>query len=101
MGKGMGGMEGMEGMMGGMPGLEGMLGADGEGPSPEELKQMLLSLKEMKDSGAIPPEELETVKQQFKEAFGSTVDDVIKEGEDGGISSEDRELLDLMKSILG
>jgi hypothetical protein len=95
--KNMGGMEGMEGM-------EGLLGGgtDGEDMDPEQLKQMLLSLKEMKESGSIPPEEFETVRQQFKEAFGSSIDDVVKQGDENSseFGTDDKELLDLMKQIL-
>jgi hypothetical protein len=98
------GMEGMEEIMKGMGGMEGMLGGgmDGEDIDPEQLKQMLLSLKEMKESGSIPPEEFEGVKEQFKEAFGSSIDDVIKEGDSNSseFDSQDKELLDLMKQIL-
>jgi hypothetical protein len=102
-GEGMEGMEDMLKSMGGAAGLGDMgMGMDGENMDPEQLKTMLLSLKEMKDSGSIPAEEFETVKSQFKEAFGSSIDDVIKEGEDneGEFDEQDKELLDLMKSIL-
>lgn len=101
------GMEGMEEMMkgmggetGGMPG--GMPGMDGEEPSPEQLKEMLLALKGLKDSGSIPDSELSEVKKQFKEAFGSSIDDVMKDadGSSEQLASNDKELLDLMKSIL-
>lgn len=95
--KGMGGMEGM----GGMNGLAGLMGEDGEGPSPEQLKEMLVSLKQMKDSGSIPPNEFDEVKKQFKEAFGSSLDDVVKDASrDGELSGTERELLDLMKAIM-
>ena len=102
------GMEGMEEMMKGMGGMEGMgdlaglMGEDGEGPNPEQLKEMLLSLKQLKDSGSIPPEELEMVKKQFKESFGSSIDDVMSEADSqqGELGKEDKELLELMKSIL-
>lgn len=100
-GKGAEGMEDMLKGMGGMEGMEGLLGGeDGEGPSPEQLKEMLLALKEMKDSGSIPDSELEQVKSQFREAFGSSIDDVVKDAKDGELSSDDKELLELMKSIL-
>ena len=96
------GMEGMEQMLGGMGGLGGIPGMeDGEGPSPEQLKEMLISLKEMKDSGSIPPEEFDAVKKQFKESFGSSLDDVVRDAdEEGDLSGEDKELLDLMKAIM-
>lgn len=105
-GKGMEGMEEMMKSMGGLDGLAGLgTGADGdggEGPSPEELMQMLTSLKELKDSGSIPPEEFDTVKKQFHEAFGSSIDDVVKEADANNeeLSSTDQELLKLMKSIM-
>ena len=97
-GQGLSGMGGMDGL-GGMP---GMLGEDGEAPSPEQLKEMLMTLKQLKDAGQIPPGEMETVKDQFKEAFGASIDEVMKDADaqGGDISAEDKELLDLMKSIL-
>ena len=94
--KGMGGMEGMEGM-------EGLLGgADGEEPSPEQIKEMLKALKQLKDSGSIPAAEMEEVKNQFKEAFGSSIDEVMKDADASGesLTAEDAELLELMKDIL-
>jgi hypothetical protein len=95
----MGGMEGMEGF----GEMAGLLGGGGEGePNPEQLKQMLTMLKTMKDSGSIPREELATVREQFRESFGSSIDDILKQSEVAGgeMSANDRELLDLMKSIL-
>merc|ERR1711862_352159 len=104
-GKGMEGMEemmkamgGMEGM-GDLAGMEGLLGGE-NGPNPEELKQMLMTLKQMKDSGQIPPSELETVKSQFKEAFGESIEDIMKAEGGGEMTDDDKELLNLMKSIL-
>jgi hypothetical protein len=106
------GMEGMEEMMKGMGmegGMEGLAGggglpgmAEGEEPSPEQLKEMLKALKELKDSGSIPESELEEVKKQFRDAFGSSIDDVMKEADnnEGDLGNQDKELLDLMKSIL-
>lgn len=103
------GMEGMEEMMktmgGDMEGLGGLagMGMDGEdGPSPEQLKEMLLTLKTMKDSGSIPPDELEAVRDQFRQAFGSSIDDVVSDAdsEADALNETDRELLDLMKEIL-
>ena len=95
--EGMEGMEGMAGMMGGGGGGEG-----GEEPSPEQLKEMLTMLKTMKDSGSIPPEELATVREQFRESFGSSIDDILKQADSAGgeMSGADKELLDLMQSIL-
>lgn len=104
------GMEGMDEMLkamggeGALGGLEALAGMDGEGgePSPEQLKEMLLALKSMKDSGSIPPEELDAVRSQFREAFGSSIDEVMSDADkdQDTMGTEDKELLDLMKSIL-
>jgi len=101
------GLEGMEEMMKGM-GMDGLGGGlpgmgDGEEPSPEQLKEMLYALKELKDSGSIPESELAEVKKQFQDAFGSSIDDVMQDADkaEGELTSQDKELLDLMKSILG
>jgi hypothetical protein len=100
------GMEGMEEMLKGMGGLDGMPpgvgGMDGDGPSPEQLKEMLTALKDMKDSGSIPPAEFDKVKTQFNEAFGSSIDDVVKEASANNeeLSQTDKDLLELMKSIM-
>ncbi|CAJ1953276.1 unnamed protein product [Cylindrotheca closterium] len=101
------GMEGLEEMMKGMGdmgdmGMPGMPGMDGEEPSPEQLKEMLSALKELKDSGSIPDSELAEVKKQFREAFGSSIDEVMKDANNAGgeMSTQDKELLELMKSIL-
>lgn len=101
------GMEGMEEMMkamgGGLEGLEGLAGMDSEdGPTPEQLKEMLLALKTMKDSGSIPPDELAAVRAQFKEAFGSSIEEVMADADkdEESMSEADKDLLDLMKSIL-
>lgn len=93
--KGMEGMEGMEGLMGGG-------GLDGESPDPEQLKTMLRSLKELKESGSIPPDEFEKVKKEFKNTFGTSIDDIVKEANSGGeeLNETDQELLDLMKAIM-
>ena len=95
-------MEEMLKEMGGLDGLGGMPGMGGEEPSPEQIKEMLLSLKELKDSGSIPDSELEEVKKQFTAAFGSSIDDIMKEANDNEaeLSEEDKELMGLMKSIL-
>ena len=89
--KGMGGMDGM-----GLPGM------DGEEPDPEQLKEMLRALKDLKDSGALPESELVEVRKQFKEAFGSSIDDIMKGADEAGgeLGTQDKELLDLMKDIL-
>jgi len=95
-------MNAMGGDMEGVGGLPGM-GMDGEdGPSPEQLKEMLLTLKTMKDSGTIPPDELEAVRAQFQEAFGAGIDDVVSDADEDpdALNETDKELLELMKEIL-
>ena len=102
---GMEGMEGMEEMMsalgGGMPGMPGM---DGE-MSPEDLKQTVGMMKELMDSGAVSEEELEEVRSQFKEMYGSDIADLIKKADEEGagaaMSDDERALLDMFKQILG
>lgn len=98
--KSMGGMEGMEGMKG-MGGMPGMNGEEGD-PDPEQLKEMLQAIKTMKDSGTLPPQELEQVKAQFRDSFGSSIDQVIKDADANGDEMEEseKELLGLIKSIL-
>mmetsp|Transcript_24644 Transcript_24644/g.54261 ORF Transcript_24644/g.54261 Transcript_24644/m.54261 type:complete len:841 (+) Transcript_24644:96-2618(+) len=97
--------DGMEEMMSGMGDMGGMgmpgMG-DGEEPDPEQLKEMLRALKDLKDSGSLPESELAEVRKQFKEAFGSSIDDVMSGADDAGdeLGSQDKELLDLMKDIL-
>jgi len=88
---GMGGMPGMGDLAGGIPGL------DGEEPSPEQVKEMLLALKEMKDSGSFSPEELASIKKEFKSSFGSSIDDIANSQP---LDGTEQELLDLMKYIL-
>ncbi len=96
--------EGMEEMMKGMGGMDdmGLPGMDGEEPDPEQLKEMLRALKDLKDSGALPESELVEVRKQFMEAFGSSIDDIMKGADDAGdeLGTQDKELLDLMKDIL-
>ena len=98
------GLEGMDEMMKGMnmDALTGMPGMGGdEDISPEQLKELLTQLKVMKDSGALPADEMKAVKEQFKDAFGSSMDEVIKEAEkEGNLGMQDKELLDLMKAVL-
>mmetsp|Transcript_1397 Transcript_1397/g.2397 ORF Transcript_1397/g.2397 Transcript_1397/m.2397 type:complete len:926 (-) Transcript_1397:106-2883(-) len=103
--KDMPGMEGMEEMMaamgGGMPGMPGM---DGE-MSPEDLKEVVSSMKELMDSGQVSDEELAEVRKQFKEMYGSDISDLIKkaeqEGAGGEMGEDEKELLDMFKRILG
>ena len=101
------GLEGMEEMMkgmdmdalGGMGGMGGM--GNGEEMDPEQLKEMLTQLKTMKDAGVIPADQMKEVRDAFKEAYGATIDDVIKEADaEGDLGSQDKELLALMKSVL-
>mmetsp|Transcript_987 Transcript_987/g.1537 ORF Transcript_987/g.1537 Transcript_987/m.1537 type:complete len:132 (+) Transcript_987:3-398(+) len=90
-------MQGMEGLgdMGGFPGM------DGEDPDPEQLKMTLNALKEMKDSGSIPEENMAEVKAQFKELFGAGIEELVKQAEDEDeADGTDKELLELMKYIL-
>jgi hypothetical protein len=96
------GLEGMQEMLGGLGGLEGVMpngmpGLEGEEPSPEQVKEMLLALKQMKDSGSFSKEDIDTIKKEFKASFGSSVDDLSK-GQP--LDATEQELLDLMKSIL-
>jgi len=96
------GMEDMMNSMGDMDGM-GMPGmGDGEEPDPEQLKEMLRALKDLKDSGSLPESELVEVRNQFKEAFGSSIDEVMNGADDAGdeLGVQDKELLDLMKDIL-
>mmetsp|Transcript_591 Transcript_591/g.919 ORF Transcript_591/g.919 Transcript_591/m.919 type:complete len:892 (-) Transcript_591:111-2786(-) len=89
----------MDGM--GMDGLEGMMGGD-EQPDKEQLRGMLETLKIMKDDGSIPPEELATVREQFKANFGSSIDELMNEAKSGKeeMDDDEKELLELMKAIL-
>lgn len=104
--EGMEGMEGMEDMMKAMGGAGGMglPGMDGE-ISPEELKQTLGMMKDMMDSGQVSDDELVEVRQQFKEMYGSDISDLVKkateEGSGEGMTDDERELLELFKTILG
>ena len=97
-----GGPEGLEGLADLAGGMDGANGMDPEAMDPEQLKTMLLGLKEMKESGAIDPSEFEVVKEQFKEAYGGSIEDVIKEGDSNSemFGDNDKELLELMKSLL-
>lgn len=98
-------MEGMDEMMkamgGGMPGMPGM---DGE-MSPEDLKQTVGMMKELIESGQVSDEELVEVRKQFKEMYGSDISDLIKkaseEGAEAGMTDDERELLEMFKTILG
>lgn len=106
--EGMEGMEGMEGLSemmasmagagGGMPGFE-----DGD-ISPEQLKQSVEMMKELIGSGSISKEELNLVREQFKQMYGSDISELIKAAdEEGGaeeLGKDGQELLELFKTIL-
>jgi hypothetical protein len=87
--KGMGGMDGLAGQMPGM--------GEGGQPDPAQVKEMLLALKRMKDSGEFSKEDLEPIKKEFKNAFGASIEDITREEP---LDENEKELLDLMKSIL-
>lgn len=107
--EGMEGMEGLSEMMAAMGGeggggMPGMPGFDPNGEvSPEELKQSVAMMKELVDSGSVSKEELDIVRQQFAEAYGSDINDLIKaadEGKEEELGEDGKELLDLFKTIL-
>ena len=95
--------EGMDDMMKNM-GMDpsmmaGLMGGGPEGEmDPEQLKTMLRELKAAKDSGDISKEELDSVRAVFKESFGASIDELMQQSE--GATGEDREVLDLIKSVL-
>jgi len=109
-GEGLEGMEGMEGMeglaelMGGGDGLEGVPGF-GEGDiSEEDLKQSVDMMKELVESGNVSKDELDLVRQQFKDLYGSDINELITAADEEGAGEElgedGKELLDLFKTIL-
>lgn len=106
-GEGMEGMAEMMQMMGGegMGDLAGLMGGADGGAVPDvaQLTEMLSSFKAMKDSGAIPPEELETLRKEFKNQLGTSVDELMEQAKAGGeaLSPEEEKLLNLMNDILG
>jgi hypothetical protein len=67
------------------------------------MKQMLLSLKQLKDSGEIAEKDFADIKREFLGAYGSSIEDVVKEAEAQGqeMDATERELVQLMKEILG
>jgi hypothetical protein len=83
----------------GMPGIPGM---DEEEPDSEQVKEMLVALKALKDSGSLPKSELENVKKQFKEAYGTNLEELMQQADEnkGALADADKEMLELMKSIL-
>ena len=96
-GKGM--EEMMKGMgdMGGLGDLMGAGGMDGAGMDTEQLMGMMRELKAAKDRGEISKEELDSVRGMFKETFGSSIDSL----DESEMSDEDKEVLAVMKEILG
>jgi len=109
-GEGMEGMEGMEGlaeMMGGGGGLEGLEGMPGFGEgdiSEEDLKQSVSMMKELVESGNVSKDELDLVRKQFQDLYGSDINELItaadKEGAGEELGEDGKELLDLFKTIL-
>merc|ERR1711957_322564 len=105
-----GGVEGMEGlaeMMGGGGGLEGLEGMPGFGEgdiSEEDLKQSVSMMKELVESGNVSKDELDLVRQQFKDLYGSDINELITAADEEGAGEElgedGKELLDLFKTIL-
>lgn len=103
-GEGMEGMEGLAEMMGGGGGLEGLPGL-GEGDiSEEDLKQSVDMMKELVESGNVSKDELDLVRQQFKDLYGSDINELITAADEEGAGEElgedGKELLDLFKTIL-
>lgn len=87
-------------------GMPGMPGGDPDAEiSPEELKQTVKLMKELLESGNISKEEIALVKEQFKEANGGSVEDLIKMAGNENVGDElgedGKELLDLFKEVLG
>ena len=109
---GEGGMEGLAEMMGGLGGMEGlgdMANMPGFGDpnaelSPEEIKQSVTMMKQLVESGQISKEEVQLVKQQFQEAYGADIEDLIAAADNGEMGDElgedGKELLDLFKTVL-
>ena len=107
---GEGGTEGMAEMLaamgGGGAGFPGMgdLG-EGEDVSPEELKQSVEMMKQLIESGSVSKEELEIVKKQFQEAYGSDISELIAAADNDDVGNElgedGKELLNLFKDVLG
>ena len=90
------GMEEMMKNMGGMEGMGDLMGGNGEDIDTEQLMSMMRELKASKDRGEISKEELDSVRNMFKEAFGSSIDTL----DESTMSSEDKEVLAAMREIL-
>lgn len=93
--------EGMEEMMKGMEGmLPGMEGMDGENLDHEQMKELLLQLKALKDAGQIPADQLQLVQKQFEEVYGSNFESMMNGTSEEELSDEEKELVEIMKGIL-
>jgi len=97
------GLEGMAQMMSELTGGSGALPDTAE-ISPEEMKQSIQMMKELIGSGSISKEEVQMVKDQFKQAYGSDLSELIKaaDKEDAAdeLGEDGRELLGLFKEVL-
>jgi len=95
-----GDMNGLAEMMSGM----GMNPEDMNGELSEgELKQSVGMMKELVESGSITKEEVQMVKEQFKQAYGEDIEDLIKQADEGDVNElgeDGKELLDLFKTVL-
>merc|ERR1712129_354497 len=102
----MAGLSEMMAAMGGADGGAGMPGFGGEGEelSEEDVKQSVAMMKQLVDSGSVTKEEIKLVKEQFKEAYGEDIEDLIKQADSGDADDElgddGKELLDLFKTVL-
>merc|ERR1711957_772876 len=88
----------------GMAGMEGMPGMDEGDISGEDLKQSVGMMKDLVESGNVSKEEMKLVQQQFKDLYGSDINELIasadEEGAGEGLDDDTKELLDLFKTIL-
>ena len=93
--------EGMEEMMKnlGMDGM-GLPGMDGEELDPEQTKQMLLQIKDLKDAGQITDDQLAEVQKQFEDMYGQNLEAMMSGASEEDLTPEEKELMELMKSIL-
>jgi len=103
-----GGKDGLEMPEGLMSGLAGGAGAGFPNPedteiSPEELKQSIQMMKGLIESKSITKEEIQIIKDQFKEAYGSDVSELIKAADsetDVDLGDDQKEFLSLFKEVL-
>jgi len=104
-----GGMEGLAEMMGGLGDAEGEGVMPGFGDpnaelSQEDIKQSVGMMKALVESGQISKDEISLVKEQFKEAYGADIEDLIAEADSGemgdDLGEDGKELLDLFKTVL-